>query len=89
MSPIVNLKSTRGQILLWVATEPRGSWSSSSIIDELDQMGIPRKTSIDAIGALRQRALLHPGSRLNGEGDILRATAAGHRAIRGSMPVAS
>ena len=84
--PIVKLDSVRGLVLLWVTTDPRDAWTSSSICDELEDMGIPRGAALGAIKALRQRGLLYPGTTRNRRQDHLRASSFGHHAIRSQLP---
>ncbi len=81
-APVVKPQSTRGLILLWVSTDPVNTWTSKTIANELEDMGIPRPQTMAAIAALRQRGLLWPGDTRNRRLDRLRASFDGHQAIR-------
>lgn len=85
-APAINLKSTRGLILMWVCTDPPRTWTDAGMIDELETMGTPRRQSKAAIEALRQRGLLsHPRAYGRTLGTMA-ATSEGYAAIRAHLP---
>ena len=83
--PALDLKSTRGQIMLWVTTDPPCTWTEAKLIAEFEPMGKRSLTVRRAIAGLRGRGLLEP-SRISGRGwDYLRPTASGFRAVQAQM----
>ena len=72
--------SLRWRVLLWICTDPAGSWTQRDILSELGDMGPPRRSAVDAVGGLVARGLVER-VRVAG-GRLLLPTAAGSQAIR-------
>ena len=79
-TPVLCVGSTRGTIMLWVTTDPPGTWTESLLVAELEAMDIAEQTVLSAIAALRARGLLAPGQ--GNRGLPLKATGAGFRSVR-------
>ena len=72
--------SLRWRVLLWICTDPAGSWTQRDILCELGDMGTARQSAVDAVGGLVARGLVER-VRVAG-GRLLLPTAAGSQAIR-------
>lgn len=85
-APAINLKSTRGLILMWVCTDPPRTWTDTGMIDELASMQIHPRQSKAAIQALRQRGLLTCPRAFGRSLGTMAATSQGYAAIRAHLP---
>jgi hypothetical protein len=84
-APILDLSSTRGQIMLWVTTDPPYSWNERKLVSEFEPMGTDAQTVRGAINGLRGRGLLAPG-RLTGKNcEGLKPTGEGFKAVRAHL----
>jgi hypothetical protein len=83
-APLINLQSTRGLILMWVATDPPRTWTEPALVLELAGMDIPHQRTRSAIAALRARGLLSPARAMSS--GTLAATVQGFAAIRAHLP---
>ena len=72
--------SVRYQVLLYLCTDPAGSWTQKEMLSEFVDMGKARTTVLYAIQSLKQRGLID--ARKDGRSTVLSPTHAGTQAIR-------
>ena len=78
--PILRRGSVRFNILLWLCTDPPGTWTQSEMVAELADMGTPHSTAIYALQGLTQRGLI--AKTKDGRQTVLAPTFQGTQALR-------
>jgi DNA-binding IclR family transcriptional regulator len=82
--PLMRRDSVRFTILLWLCTDPPGTWTQTEMVDELTDMGTPKSTAHYAIQGLALRGLIT--RKKDGNQTVLGPTFAGTQALKPYLP---
>ena len=86
-APKIKPNSARFFALLYVCTDPPGTWTQKDLIMELTDIGVPKSTAQSAIDGLNQRGLIQK-NKVNRFYTSLLPTYAGTQAIKPFLPMA-
>ena len=86
-APKIKPNSVRFNALLYVCTDPPGTWTQKDLILELTDLGVPKSTAQSAIDGLHQRGLIQK-NKVNRFYTSLLPTYAGTQAIKPFLPMA-
>ena len=88
-APKIKKDSARYFALLYVSTDPRGTWTQKDMLNELTDLGVPKSTAQYAIDGLNARGLIRKSRRPNAFDKLqtyLYPTSAGLQAIKPFIP---
>ena len=86
-APKIKPDSARFHALLYVCTDPPGTWTQKDLIIELTDLGVAKSTAQNAIDGLHQRGLIQK-NKVNRFYTSLLPTYAGTQAIKPFLPMA-
>ncbi len=84
-APKIKPNSARYFVLLYVCTDPPGSWTQKDMLIELQDLGVPKSTAQYAIDGLNARGLIKK-NKVNHLSTTLWPTYAGTQAIKPFLP---
>lgn len=84
-APKIKPNSARYFALLYVCTDPPGSWTQQEMLAELQDLGVPKSTAQYAIDGLSSRGLIKK-NKINRQKTTLTPTYAGTQAIKPFLP---